>query len=324
MNDLIYTPSPPSRFRRGSLIVGLTLFIAACGGKEQPRSIVAAEPMIKIPAGPFIQGSNKVDNSDKKNEYGLVDPLFLNEHPQRQVELGEFEIDQYEVSNKAYKLFVTKTGHAEPFHWSQNGYNLLPQRLQATDIDTLRWIATEYFKLDEDTSAMNKAQLLDTMAKEQEKLDKFPVSNVTWNDADAYCHWLHKHLPSEAQWEKAARGSDGQEYPWGQEWRPDITNTGDNADNDSGLAPVGSFPNNRSPYGVYDLSGNVWEWVQDWYDAYPGSDYKQKEMGHSNKVLRGGGGGSGHYALSVFFRGAARSYAKPEMQSNDVGFRCAR
>jgi len=311
-------------FRQGFFVTGILLILSACSGKVEPRQAIATVPMVKIPAGGFIQGSNKVDNSDKKSEYGLVDPLFLNEHPEHRVELAEYQIDQYEVSNKDYKQFVQKTGHAEPFHWSQNGYNLLPERLQLTDLDTLRWIASEYFKLDEDTGQMSKAQLLAAMASAQAQIDKLPVSNVSWYDADAYCRWQHKHLPSESQWEKAARGSEGQEYPWGNDWQPSITNTGDNADNDSGLVAVGSFPANRSPYGVYDMSGNVWEWVQDWYDAYPGSDYRHKAMDRSNKVLRGGGGGTGHYALSVFFRGAARSYAKPDMKSNDVGFRCAR
>jgi len=308
----------------GLLLIVLQLLLSACGGKVEPRQAIDESPMVKIPAGAFIQGSDKVDSSNRKSEYGLVDPLYLNEHPQRRVELAAFEIDQYEVVNKDYKRFIASSGRQEPFVWSQNGYNLLPQRLKATDLETLRWIASEYFKLDEDTRAMNKPQILAAMEKAQTHMDKLPVTNVSWADADAYCRWRHKHLPSESQWEKAARGSEGLEYPWGEKWRADITNTGDNADDESGLAEVGSFPNNRSPYGVYDLSGNVWEWVDDWYDAYPGSDYKDKAMGRSNKVLRGGGGGSGHYALSVFFRGAARSYAKPDMKSNDVGFRCAR
>jgi len=270
-----------------------------------------------------VQGSDKVDKSDQKSQYGLVDPLYLNEHPAHKVNLPAYEIDKFEVTNKDYKRFVLATHHAEPFIWSQNGYNLLPERLAATDTDTLRWIASEYFKLDEDTLHMSKQQLLQAMRAAQEKFDKFPVSNVNWFDADAYCRWQHKHLPSEAQWEKAARGNEGREYPWGNEWNADITNTGDNVDNDLGLAPVGSFLGNRSPYGVYDMAGNVWEWVQDWYQAYPGNSYQSKAFGEQNKVLRGGGGGSGHYALSVFFRGAARSYAKPDMKSNDVGFRCA-
>ena len=129
---------------------------------------------------------------------------------------------------------------------------------------------------------------------------------------------------SEAEWEKSARGPSGLEYPWGDKWDSNITNTGENADTEEGIAEVGSFPGNKSPYGVYDLSGNAWEWVEDWYDAYPGSTEKSEAFGKKYKVIRGGGGGVGHYALSYFFRGAARQYATPDMTAEDVGFRCAK
>jgi formylglycine-generating enzyme required for sulfatase activity len=150
------------------------------------------------------------------------------------------------------------------------------------------------------------------------------VTGVTWFDADAYCRWTGGRLPSEAEWEKSARGENGREYPWGDQWSKTITNTGDNSDVEGGVVEVGRYPQNQSVYGVYDLSGNVWEWVEDWYKPYSGSTFQQDAFGEVNRVIRGGGGGTGHYALSVFFRGAARSYAKPDMASQDVGFRCAR
>jgi len=270
-------------------------------------------------------GSNLTDDSGKKDEYGLVNPLYLDEHPQHQVNLDGFYIDIYEVTNADYKRFIEKQSRKEgPFQWTQNGYNLLPERLRVTDLETLRWIATEYFKLDMDTTVATNKQLLDAMLENQAKRDRLPVTGVNWYDANAYCSWAGKRLPTEEEWEKAARGPDGLMYPWGNEWNQDYVNTGDNSDWEEGIAPVGSYPNNKSVYGVYDLAGNVWEWVGSWYLPYPGSTYKHKDFGQYFRVIRGGGGGIGHYALSVFFRGAARSYAPPNQPGNDVGFRCAK
>jgi len=90
------------------------------------------------------------------------------------------------------------------------------------------------------------------------------------------------------------------------------------------VAPVGHYKGNKSPYGAYDMSGNVWEWVQDWYDAYPQADYRNDNFGKKYRVIRGGGGGVGHYAISYFFRGATRQFSEPELASEDVGFRCAK
>lgn len=280
--------------------------------------------MVAVPAGSFILGSNKTDADGKQQEYGLVNPLYVDEHPRQTQTLGPFMIDTYEVSNAQYKQFVRQTGRKEPFAWTQNGYNLLPERLKATDLETLRWIASEYFKLDLDVPSLPREALLKAMFSDQHIKDRMPVSGVTWFDARDYCRWAGKRLPTEFEWEKAARGSDGLVYPWGNDWDPDITNTGDNTDWPDGIAPVGSFPRNRSPYGAYDMSGNVWEWVQSWYKPYPGSTLQRDGFGEKNKVLRGGGGGVGHYALSMFYRGAARSFAPPTTSSHDIGFRCAK
>lgn len=279
---------------------------------------------VLIPSGVFIMGSNKTDIEDKGKEFGLVKPLYLDEHPEQKIDLPSYYIDQYEVTNSQYKQFVRATRYPEPFSWSQNGYNLLEERLKITDIETLRWIVSEYFKLDLDTRHMSKAELLDAMSKDRAFKDRIPVTEVSWHDANAFCRWRGGRLPTEAEWEKAARGVDGLEYPWGNQWDTSLTNAGDNDQWEGGLAPVGSYPQNKSPFGVFDMAGNVWEWVDDWYKAYPGSDYKSDNFGEKNKVLRGGGGGVGHYALSYFFRNAMRSYAPPGVKNNDVGFRCAR
>jgi len=280
--------------------------------------------MVFVAPGPFVLGSNKTDDSGKQQEYGLVNPLYVDEHPQQTQVVDGFFIDQYEVTNGAYKKFVVQTQRKEPFGWTQNGYNLIKDRLEVTDLETLRWIATEYFKLDLDVTTMSRRQLLSAMYSDQQIKDSLPVTGVTWFDASEYCQWIGKRLPTEFEWEKAARGPNGLEYPWGNEWDPDVANTGDNTDWPEGITPVGSFPKNISPYGAYDMSGNVWEWVADWYQPYPGSTLEREGFGEKNKVLRGGGGGVGHYALSVFYRGAARSFAPPMTSSSDIGFRCVK
>ncbi len=298
-------------------------------GDDDFKALVSAadvtrSAMTLIPAGEFIMGSDKGDKDKLQEQYGFVKPLYLDEHPQHSVNLPAFYIDTYEVTNAQYKAWVMSTKGVEPFDWSQNGYNLVPARLRASDVNTLRWIATDYFKLDMDTRQMDKAALLKAMFDDQAQKNTLPVTGVTWPEADAYCRWAGKRLPTEQEWEKAARGAQGLEFPWGNDWKPDITNTGDNSDQESGIVPVGSFPANRSPYGVFDMSGNVWEWVADWYQPYPGNKEPSKEYGQQKKVIRGGGGGVGHYSIPVFFRGATRQYAEPTARSEDVGFRCAK
>lgn len=319
MNSLIIRVFP--------FTIATCMLVFAGSGCDRSTGVSSSSPSadeVLIPVGPFIMGSNKVDKSEKQKEYGLVDPLYLNEHPERKIDLQSFYIDKYEVTNLQYKQFVQATRHPEPFDWSQNGYNLVEERLKVTDLDTLRWIASEYFKFDLDTRSMTKAQLLKAMSEQHAFENQLPVTGVSWDDARSYCQWLGKRLPKEAEWEKAARGPDGLEFPWGNQWDTALTNVGDDDQWEDGLAPVGSYPQNVSPYGVYDLSGNVWEWVDSWYQAYPGSSYESKNFGEINKVIRGGGGGVGHYSLSYFFRGATRSYAPPSTKNGDVGFRCAR
>jgi len=313
------------------LLVPLTgMVLAACNQAGGPAGTASSSPssrddMVLIPAGPFIMGSDKEDDSGKQEEYGLVKPLYLDEHPRRTVELPAYWIDRYEVTNRQYKAFVEARKLREPFAWTQNGYNLLPERLRATDLESLRWIAAEYFRLDIDTRRLGREELLRLMLAEQRKKDDLPVTGITWAEANRYCHWAGKRLPTEAEWEKAARGTDGREFPWGNDWDAGFANTGDNDEWGESMAPVGYYQDNRSPYGVYDMAGNAWEWVDEWYKPYPGSDYFVSEaFGEKNRVIRGGGGGVGHYALSEFFRSAMRGYAPPDSRNADVGFRCAR
>jgi len=203
------------------------------------------------------------------------------ERPPHAVSVDAFEIDQFEVTNEQFEKFVA---------------------------------ATEY------VTDAEKAGDTPWRAYAEGK-SNYPVVKVSWNDAKAFCEWAEKRLPTEAEWEKAARGTDGRTYPWGNDWDVNKANTKDAGYR--GTTIVGSFPDGASPYGVMDMAGNVAEWTSDWfkqYPGYPGGDNEANYFGEKYRVIRGGG----WFSDQNLVRTTERSASSVELANDDVGFRCAK
>ena len=208
------------------------------------------------------------------------------EWPQRSVYLDAFLIDQVEVTNQRYVEFVKATGHQSP----PNPYATGP------------------------LLSINKG------------LEQLPVVQATWYDAKTYCTWAKKRLPTEAEWEKAARGTDGRLYPWGNEPPTGKRSNFDREwDEERTLHAVGSLPGGDSPYGVKDMAGNAREWVSDWYDPQYYKDApKRNPHGPDTKgVVRSIRGGSWHSPASDITT-SARGRGGFALQTHGTGFRCAR
>ncbi len=202
------------------------------------------------------------------------------EKPIRQIYLDAFYMDKYEVTNARYAACVDSGA-------------CTPPRSERSYIYASYYGDTEF--------------------------DNYPVMFVDWHQAKVYCEWRGADLPTEAQWEKSARGTDARTYPWGEGIDCNRANYTSSCVGDTSEA--GSYESGKSPYGIYDLAGNVWEWVDDWYDAYPGSTIGISDYGTTHKVPRGGF----WYGDEIDARSAERSGLSPEIYNYGfLGFRCAR
>jgi formylglycine-generating enzyme required for sulfatase activity len=204
---------------------------------------------------------------------------FDSEKPQRSVFLPDYYIAQTPVTNGQYGAFVDATGHRPPAHWKDS----IPPRGR----------------------------------------ESHPVVYVSWADGVQYCYWLGQatgnlyRLPSEAEWEKAARGTDGRVYPWGDQWNPQVCNSAESEPSDT--TPVGTYPDGASLYGVLDMAGGVWEWTRRVSFSYPNqtSDLRDDVNVFSRIVLRGGSFCDDRQVLRCACRG--RPY--PDLRDWNVGFR---
>ena len=196
--------------------------------------------------------------------------------------------------------------------------------LDAYYIDKFEVTNVRYAKFLEAATTLQRPHEWSTV-KLNEDSDR-PVIGVSWSDAESYCSWAGKRLPTEAEWEKAARGTDARKYPWGDEDPREGSANFGRCCGWSGfglLAPVGSYPAGKSPYGAFDLAGNVWEWVADWYDAqYYKTSPLQNPKGPGagrEKVMRGGSWSNRAGDL----RATIRDKIVPVYRNYSIGFRCA-
>lgn len=227
---------------------------------------------------------------ENENNWGDMD-----EEPVHRVNLSAYWIDKYEVTSSSFSKFLNENKkEADQF-------------IEITPAVTV--------KLEKD------------VYKPRQNLEKFPVNRVSWFGADAYCRWKGKRLPTEAEWEKAARGTDQRIFPWGNEFPDNSRATYRRKFKEKGfqvMETVDGMISGISPYGVHHMAGNVWEWVSDWFDAaiYQDDnriDPKGPKSGIS-KVLRGGN----WYYKAYYMRTTYRFNEKPDIFKVWQGFRCAR
>ncbi|RHW36145.1 formylglycine-generating enzyme family protein [Lysinibacillus yapensis] len=287
----------------------------------QAAKKLGRDKLVFIPGGMFKMGTEDQDGFPADGE-----------GPIRDVTVDPFYMDAYAVTNAEFRDFIKDTGYvtdAEKFGWSFVFHLLLSEKMlpyvnQAV-AGTPWWLVVE-------GAAWNHPEGPHSSIKD---IMDHPVVHVSWNDAVAYCKWAGKRLPTEAEWEYAARGGLVQKrYPWGDElmpegkhacniWQGDFPSMNTEEDGYLGTAPAKSFPPNG--YGLYNMSGNVWEWCMDWFTDQPdqkgGNDNPTGPKLGMSRVIRGGSYLC-HESYCSRYRVAARSSNTPDSSTGNTGFRC--
>ncbi|WP_138420813.1 formylglycine-generating enzyme family protein [Aquibacillus sediminis] len=282
--------------------------------KQTSNEIRFKEKMIYLPGGEFLMGTDDQEGFPQDGE-----------GPVRKEKVRPFYIDQHTVTNAEFAQFITETGYkteAEQFGWSFVFYKFIDpkhkHKVQQVP-GTPWWFALEgafWYQPEGEGSTIDH------------RMD-YPVIHVSWNDALAYCKWAGKRLPTEVEWEYAARGGlEQKRYAWGDEltpngehycniWQGDFPRENTEEDGYIGTAPVTAFPPNG--YGLYQVAGNVWEWcIDDWSTNHSVTKTKHKS---ESKVMRGGSYLC-HKSYCNRYRVAARTSNTADSSTGNIGFRC--
>ncbi|MBL8131289.1 MAG: SUMF1/EgtB/PvdO family nonheme iron enzyme [Anaerolineae bacterium] len=247
---------------------------------------------VYVPAGCFMMGISleQAQSAAAQNPPRWVAAALPSEQPQHEVCLSVgFWLDQYEVTNAAFQAFVDAGGYTTPELWSTQGQRWL----ERAAVDTL------------------------PVACEGDDVPDAPRACVTWYEAEAYAIWRGGLLPTEAQWEWAARGPEGRIYPWGDEWDPARANVVDSA----GVVPVGSTPDGESWVGAQDMAGNVMEWARNWWTPnYRGAERDDPQGPETGRIKpeRGGWWGSNPTVARTTYR---HYEDPPSYQDHHIGLR---
>ena len=314
--------------REGEKICGCTPVAARAASAPpvevpQTRHALTGSASVALPGGSFLMGTDYAGGFPADGE-----------GPVRKVSLSPFAIDVFPVTNADFATFIQATGYrteAEFFGWSFVFWaHIPPPRFDELVEDTVAsapwWCKVPGATWDHPEGPGSHVQ---------DRL-QHPVVHVSWNDASAYAAWARKALPTEAQWEYAARGGLEQKlYPWGDDLVPDGRHMcniwqGDFPDQDlaedgyAGTNPVDAFPPNG--YGVSSITGNVWEWCADWFAAGSSQLVTNDPVGppHGESKVMKGGSFLCHASYCNRYRVAARTANTPDSSASNIGFRCVR